>query len=280
MNVAVTGASGFVGRRLAVLLEREGHNVRSISIRPASLPAALEGFDAVVHLAGEPVAQQWTPAARNRIRSSRIEGTKALVQALSAHPPKVLVSASAVGYYGSRGDEVLAERSAPGTGFLAEVARGWEQEATAAEKLGTRVVCLRIGVVLGKGGALARMLPPFRLGLGGRLGSGKQWTSWIHREDLCRLVSFAFACEEMRGPVNGTSPQPLTNAQFTRALAKALHRPAILPVPEFALNLVLGKMSEIVLGSQRVIPEVALRTGFEYRFPEIDEALRDVLSAP
>jgi uncharacterized protein (TIGR01777 family) len=227
-----------------------------------------------VNLAGEPVAQRWTAAARERISNSRIQGTRSLVAALRKHPPQVLVSASAVGYYGSRGDEILTEDSAPSSDFLGQLAFGWEQEAHAAEQFGVRVVAPRIGVVLGRGGALAQMLLPFRLGVGGRLGTGKQWMSWIALDDLVSLIEFAIEDAALTGPVNAVAPNPVTNAIFTRALAAALHRPAIFPVPAFALKILFGEMSQILLGGQRVIPQKALRAGFPFRYAELGEALR------
>jgi hypothetical protein len=279
MTVAVTGASGLVGRRLTKLLQDRGHTVRSISLRSAVRPEDLAGCDAVVNLAGEPVAQRWTAAARQRIRESRVEGTRALVSAMQAHPPNVLVSASAVGYYGSRGDEILTEQASPGADFLGQVTTAWEHEALEAEKLGVRVIRLRIGVVLSAdGGALAKMLTPFRLGLGGRIGSGKQWMSWIHRDDLCELILVALRESTLRGVLNATSPHPVTNAAFTRALGRALHRPAILPVPALALKLMFGEMSQVLLASQRVVPGAALRAGFEFQYPDVAAALVQVLS--
>ena len=280
MNIAVTGASGFIGRHLTERLRSESHTVRAVSVRTPPRPENFEGCAAVVHLAGEPVAQRWTAAARERIRASRVDGTRALVDALRARPPRVLVSASAVGYYGSRGDEVLKEDSPPGSDFLVGVVTRWEREALAAEEFGVRVVRLRTGMVLGPGGgALQRMLLPFRLGLGGRIGDGKQWMSWIHLDDLTALISFALATPALSGAVNAGTPAPVTNAEFTRELARALHRPAIFPVPRFALKLLFGEMAEIVYASQRMVPDVALRAGFDFKFPEIGPALRNILAA-
>jgi uncharacterized protein (TIGR01777 family) len=279
MNVAVTGASGFIGRRAVELLQARGHTTRPISLRTAPSPQQLAGCDAVVHLAGEPVGQRWTASAKQHIVDSRVEGTRALLAALRERPPNVLVSASAVGYYGSRADEILTEQSPPAHDFLGQVTTDWEHEALEAEKLGTRVVRLRIGVVLGPGGgALKKMLLPFRLGLGGRLGAGTQWMSWIHIEDLCGMILFALRESTLRGVLNATSPHPVTNAEFTRALGHAVGRPAVIPAPAFALHLLLGEMSEILLGSQRAIPEAALRAGFEFRYPEIGAALIQILS--
>ena len=276
MNIAVTGASGFIGRRLAVELEQAGHQVRAVSTRTAPRTEELEGCDAVVHLAGEPVAQRWTAQARERIRSSRIDGTRMLVETLARlpHPPATLISASAIGYYGSRGNRILTESSPPAGDFLGRVAVEWEREA---DRFAGRVVKPRIAMVLGRGGALQKMLPPFRLGIGGRIGDGKQWMSWIHLDDLVALIRFALENPAVTGAVNAASPNPVTNAQFTRELARALHRPAIFPVPRFALKLLFGEMAELVFASQRVVPEIALRAGFRFRFPEIGGALGDLL---
>jgi hypothetical protein len=279
MNVAITGASGFVGRALSERLRSSGHSVTAISLRTQPPPEVFAGCQAVVNLAGEPVAQRWTPAVRERISNSRVQATRSLVAALRKQPPEVLVSASAVGYYGSRGDEILTEDSPPGHDFLGQVAVGWEQEAHAAEQFGVRVVTPRIGVVLGRGGgALAQMLLPFRLGVGGRLGTGKQWMSWVALEDLVSLIEFAVEDAALSGPVNAVAPNPVTNAAFTRELAATLHRPAILPVPAFALKILFGEMSEILLGGQRVIPQAALRAGFQFRYAELGEALRQSIA--
>jgi uncharacterized protein (TIGR01777 family) len=279
MNIAITGASGFIGRRATEFLSRHGHTVRAISLRSAPSPQQLAGCDAVVHLAGEPVAQRWTAAARRRILDSRVEGTRALVAAMRGHAPNVMVSASGVGYYGNCGDRLLTEQCPQGDDFLGQVASAWEREAREAEKLGTRVVCLRIGTVLGPGGgALQKMLLPFRLGLGGRLGPGTQWMSWIHLQDLCGLIQFALPESTLRGVLNAVSPHPVTNADFTRALAHAVNKPAVLPVPAFALKLLFGQMSEVLLGSQRAVPEAAVNAGFEFRYPEIGAALIQILS--
>lgn len=276
MRVAITGASGFIGSRLAKNLVADGHSVAVIGRDPGAL-AAIDGADAVVHLAGEPLAQRWTTAAKKRIRSSRIEGTRRLIDALRglAKPPATLVSASAIGIYGSRGDEILTEQSLPGNGFLASLCVEWEHEAQAAAELGVRVVRLRSGMVLGRdGGALAKMLPVFRMGLGGRLGGGGQWMSWIHIDDLVALIRHAIDLPALAGPVNATAPSPVTNAVFTRDLAAALHRSTFLPVPEFALKLLYGEMSEVLLASQRVVPVAAEAAGFRFRYPQLPPALR------
>jgi uncharacterized protein (TIGR01777 family) len=274
MNIAITGASGFIGRHLMRSLAQAGHSV--CALRRHAPPAQ---SDVVIHLAGEPVAQRWTAEARQRIRESRIAGTRNLVDALGRLPrrPKALICASAIGYYGSRGDEILTESSAPGSGFLPEVCVAWEREAQAAESFGIRVVRMRTGLVLAAGGgALQRMLPPFRMGVGGRLGSGRQWMSWIHLEDLTAM--FLFAVEsQVRGPLNGVAPQPATNSEFTRELARMLRRPAVFPVPEFALRLLFGEMADVLLASQRVVPAAAQAAGFRFRFPQLSPALEDLL---
>ena len=297
MRIAITGASGLIGRRLLKNLAAGGHSLRVLSRHAGTnLPPgvrlsvwdstrgeppaeSLQDVDAVVHLAGEPVAQRWTAHARQAIRESRVTGTRNLVQALAKLPkkPEVLVCASAVGYYGSRGDEILNESSSPGADYLAQICVDWEQEAQAAEASGIRVVRVRTGLVLdARGGALPRMLPPFRMGVGGKLGSGKHWMSWIHLEDLAALFQFALA-NPVSGPLNGVAPNPVINADFTRALAAAVHRPAIFPVPAFALRLLFGEMSEILLSSQRALPQAAEAAGFRFRYPELAPALAAVL---
>ena len=280
MKVLITGGSGFIGRAIAERLRASGYSATAVSLRTPPGPAVFAGCGAVVHLAGEPVAQRWTAAAKERIRDSRVQGTRTLVAALRQQPPAVLISASAIGYYGSRGNETLTEDSPPGSDFLSQVAVAWEQEARAAEQFGVRVVTPRIGVVLGRGGgALAKMALPFHLGVGGRLGDGRQWTSWIHLDDLIALVEFSIATTAIHGAVNAVAPNPVTNTDFTRALASALHRPAIFPVPAAALRLLLGEMSQVVLASQRVIPLAAARAGFQFRFTEAGEALRQISAA-
>jgi uncharacterized protein (TIGR01777 family) len=300
MKALITGATGFVGQRLIerlvqpTILTRDAQRARQkLGSKIADAVAwdlsrpppvqALEGIDAVFHLAGEPVAEgRWTAAKKARIRDSRVLGTQRLVEAIRqcSRRPRVLVSASAVGYYGSRGDEWLEESSPPGSDFLARVCQEWEQEARAAEELGVRVVSIRIGIVLGRGGgALARMLLPFRLGLGSPLGSGQQYMPWIHLEDLVRLFLFAAEQPELRGPVNGVAPHPVTNREFTRVLARVLRRSAFLPpVPALVLRLALGEFVEVLLASQRVRPAAALAAGFSFQYPELEAALRDLLT--
>ncbi|HXS94936.1 MAG TPA: TIGR01777 family oxidoreductase [Candidatus Limnocylindrales bacterium] len=274
MKVAVTGASGLIGTRLTGALRAMDHEVIPLGRRDTIGPC-----DAVVHLAGEPVAQRWSARAKQEIRDSRVEGTRRLVAGIAALPqkPRVLVSSSAIGYYGSRGDETLTEESGPGSDFLATVCAAWEKEAKAAEELGIRVVRLRTGIVLdAHGGALAKMLTPFRFGLGGRLGSGRQWMSWIHIDDLAGIVVHALE-NPVSGAVNGVAPNPVRNSVFTQALAGTLHRPALFPVPQFGLRLMLGEMSEAVLASQRVLPKVAESSGYRFRYPDLPEALRETI---
>jgi uncharacterized protein len=272
MKIAVTGASGFIGHRL---MEKFGAEAQAVSSR-GNLDG-LAGADAVVHLAGEPVSQRWTKEAREKIRASRVDGTRKLVDAMRENPPRVLVSASAVGYYGSRGDELLTESSSPADDFLGDVCRQWEREARKAEEFGVRVVCLRNGVVLGNGGGALEKMTPFKFGLGGRIGDGKQWMAWIHLDDAVGLIEFAIASSKLQGAVNATAPNPVTNREFTRELAAALHRPAILPVPKFALHLMFGDMARIVYASQRVIPQAALHAGYSFRFSDLNAALLDLL---
>jgi uncharacterized protein (TIGR01777 family) len=274
VNITLTGATGFIGRALAVRLSAAGHKVQPYSLRA---PQALQASDAVIHLAGEPIAQRWTSEAKRRIRESRVEGTRRLIAALPA-PASVFICSSAVGFYGSRGDEILTETSPPGTGFLAELCVEWERAADEAQAHGMRVVKLRTGMVLGgRGGALGRMLPAFRLGVGGRLGSGRQWMPWIHLDDHLDLVEFALAQAGVSGPLNAVAPNPVTNRDFTATLARTLGRPAFLPAPAFALKAMFGEMACVLLQSQRVIPRAALDAGFEFRHPELGPALQDIL---
>jgi hypothetical protein len=289
MEIALTGATGFVGARMNSWLQQNGHAVRALSRRPATYqwdplkgPAPSMAFDAVIHLAGEPVAQKWTPDVKKAIRASRVLGTQHLIQGISTtrNRPRVLVCASATGFYGDRGDEVLTEESSPGDGFLANTCVEWEKTADLAKALGMRVVKVRLGVVLGPGGgALQKMLPPFRLGVGGPLAGGKQWMSWIHREDLVRLLFLCAESDAMDEAVNGVSPSPVTNREFSRALGAVLGRPAFWPVPRLAVEALYGEMAQVVLASQRVLPKAAEFAGFEYRFAEVRAALREILAS-
>jgi uncharacterized protein len=296
VNYLITGASGFIGRKLVHILLSEGHAVdylgrrRSASLdsraafhcwNPDEKPPlnSVPPVDAIVHLAGEPVAQRWTPEVKQRIYTSRVESTRKLVSAISelAYKPAALVTASAVGYYGDRGDEVLTESSAPGADFLARTCVDWEREAIRASEFGIRVVRIRIGIVLGRdGGALKQMLTPFRLGIGGRLGNGHQWMPWIHVDDLVRLFVHA-ATNSIEGPLNGSSPAPVTNAEFTRHLAQALHRPAILPAPKLALKVVFGELADYLFASLKVMPEATKQSGFEFQYQELGGALKALL---
>jgi uncharacterized protein (TIGR01777 family) len=295
--VAVTGSSGFLGSALVSSLAAGGHRVIPLVRRevrpgedalrwdPVSGAIASPGpaiADAVVHLAGESIAGgRWTAAKKQRIRESRVDATRRLTDTLTrlAKPPTVLVCASAIGYYGNRGDEVLSEESRPGTGFLADVGREWEAASAAAILQGIRVVTLRIGIVLSPaGGALAKMLTPFRLGLGGVIGGGAQWMSWIALDDVIGALRHALGTDAMRGPVNAVAPAPVTNAEFTRTLGRVLRRPTLVPMPAFAARLALGEMAdELLLSSQRVMPARLLASGFAFRYPTLESALRHEL---
>ena len=283
MRIALTGASGFIGGRLVPGLRARGHKCTLIRHGEGGWPAdLLDGADAVIHLAGEPVAQRWNDAVKRRIRDSRVDGTRKLVRAIAAttQKPAVLVSGSAIGIYGSRGDEILTESSAPGEGFLADVTREWESAADEATALGIRVIQIRTGIALGpEGGTLKKLLPIFRAGIGGRVASGRQWMSWIHADDLADLFMFAVRQETVHGVLNGTAPDPVTNAEFTRELARALHRPAVFPVPLFALRLLYGEMADVVVASQRVLPRAAEDAGFRFRYPELRIALEALLAS-
>jgi uncharacterized protein (TIGR01777 family) len=290
LHVAVTGASGLIGSSLMPFLTTGGHRVTAVPHRalgaPNTLDRALQGVDAVVHLAGAPIAQgRWTKEKRREIRDSRVQGTRALCEALArmSPRPKVLVSGSAVGLYGDRGGETLIETSAPGEGFLAEVCRDWEAATEPARQAGIRVVLLRTGVVLSpRGGALRSLLPPFRAGVGGPVGTGTQFLSWISIEDELGLIHWALMNERVEGPLNATAPTPVTSAEFANALGSVLRRPALLPVPGKALSLLLGarKARELLLGGQKVLPEAALQGGFTFLHPELIGALRFVLGRP
>jgi uncharacterized protein (TIGR01777 family) len=303
MKILMTGATGFLGRLLWPLLRAEGHTLavlaRDTSRTTALLPGvtafewnglvglppaeAFAGVDAIVNLIGEPIAKRWNADRKRRFRESRVLATHALVERLATIEPRprLLVSMSAVGIYGDRGDEVLTERSALGNGFLAEMARDWEAAAFEASALGVRVGVVRSGVVLGReGGMLAKLLPIFRLGLGGRLGSGGQYVPWIHVDDLLRLVVHVLSAEEKPNAVviNGVAPEPVTNAELTAALGRQLHRPVLLGMPAIVLRLALGEMAEeVLLASQRVSPIAAIESGFAFRFPLLESALRDLL---
>lgn len=298
MKALVTGATGLIGAALIqrlqapVVLSRgvEGAKQRlggAASVWPwqaeleAPPSAAFDGVDTVFHLAGEPVADgRWTSEKKRRIKASRVLGTRHLVAALAAlpRPPRVLVSASGVDYYGDRGDAELDEGSAAGQGFLAEVCQAWEAEAGAAERCGVRVVRVRLGLVLAaRGGALARMLPPFRLGLGGKLGSGSQWMPWLHLDDAIGLLLHAAQTPTLSGPLNLVSPEPVTNAEFTAELGRVLGRPAVLGVPRVALRIAFGELSSALLSSKRVLPRAARETGYEFAYAALGPALEAVI---
>ncbi len=299
MRVTLTGATGLIGRRLVRELVARGDEVtvlsrdatkahRALGVEaagwdPGTGPAptaALAGRDAVVHLAGEPVAQRWNDDVKERIMKSREEGTARLVEGLEQADPRpaVLVCSSAVGYYGPRGDEKITEDTPAGRDFLAGVCVAWEREARRAEELGLRVALVRTGVVLDKdGGALHTMLPPFRLGVGGPVAGGDQYMPWIHADDLVGIYLAALDGSDWSGPVNATAPTPVTNHDFSKALGRALHRPALLPVPALALKLLYGDMAEMVTEGQRAVPERAEQLGFAFAHPDLDEALASAL---
>lgn len=296
MHMLMTGASGLIGSALVPLLTAGGHAVTRLvrsTPRPGqaeipwdpathSIPTpALEGFDAVIHLAGESIAQRWTAEKKARIRDSRVQGTRLLCDAIAqlVKPPKVLLSASAIGYYGDRGEKSVREDSAPGTGFLAEVCQDWEAATAPAVQGGVRVVRLRLGVVLSPaGGALAQMLLPFRLGMGGVVGSGKQYISWVALDDVLGAVQHALSTETLDGPVNVVAPQPVTNYEFTQTLGKVLGRPTWVPLPAFAARLMFGEMADaLLLASTRVMPARLQDAGYTFQYPELEGALRHLL---
>ncbi|PWB81781.1 MAG: TIGR01777 family protein [Candidatus Methylomirabilota bacterium] len=299
LRILVTGSTGFIGSALVPFLSANGHRVgRLIRTLPRKGKsefqwgpetgfidtAHLEGIDGVVHLAGENIAtERWTDEKKAKIRDSRVDGTRLLCDALAGlkQPPKVLVCASAVGYYGDRGDELLTEESEPGTGFLAGVCREWEAATTSAEQRGVRVVRLRFGMVLSPtGGAMARLLPPFKKGLGGVLGTGRQYVSWIALDDLLGVIAHALTTEVLQGPVNAVTPNPVTNREFTRTLGRLLGRFTIFPMPAAAAHLMFGELAdELLLASQRVQPTRLLATGYDFRYPELEGALRHLLTA-
>lgn len=305
MKIVVAGATGFLGSPLVAALTRAGHEIVVLSRRapahgtrsgptravpwnperdPGDWARELDGAGAVVNLAGEPIAgRRWTRAQKQRIEDSRVAATSRLAEAIAVArtPPPVFVSASGVGFYGPCGDELVTEAHAPGDDFLAHVCIRWEAAAQQVASAHTRVVCIRTGLVLGgDGGALAPMLPLFRLGLGGPLGSGRQYWPWIHRDDWVALVTFAIDRADLDGPLNATGPEPVTNAEFTRTLGRALHRTAVLPAPAFALRLLLGEMADgLLLAGQRAVPHAALQHGFAFQYHTLGEALSEILRA-
>lgn len=297
MKILVSGSTGLIGSALCELLKHGGHDVHRLvrtSVRPKESkihwsPASgmidetgLGGFEAVVHLAGENVAaRRWIPEQKQRIRDSRVIGTALLAKALAKHtnPPKVFVAASAIGFYGSRGDEALTEESAAGTGFLTDTCKVWEAAAEPVLAKGIRLVTMRTGIVLSpKGGALAKMLLPFRMGVGGKVGSGAQYMSWLALDDMAAAILHAILTESLSGPVNFVAPNPATNLEFTKALGRVLKRPTIFPLPAFVAKKVFGEMGEeLLLGSTRVEPKKLEASGYQFLYPELEGALRHVL---
>jgi uncharacterized protein len=298
MKIVLTGSHGLVGSALLPMLHAQGHNVvRLTHSRPGAAAGPnevpwnvdtgsidairIESSDAVIHLAGENIAGRWTEQKKRAIRESRVKGTKLLANTLVKleHKPHTLICASAIGFYGDRGDEVLDESSAPGTGFLAEVCQEWESAAAAAPQAGIRTVFLRIGVVLAaEGGALKKMLMPFKMCVGGVIGSGKQYWSWVALDDLTGVIMHALNNPSVAGAVNVTAPNPATNREFTKALGKVLSRPTIFPMPAFAARLAFGEMGDaLLLSSTRALPKRLIENGYEFRFPELEPALRHVL---
>ena len=300
MKILITGATGLIGRAVCQLLVNEDSQVVVLSrSQPAAIglsgvsafrwepeaespPAqAWEGVEAVIHLAGEPVAAaRWTDEQKRRIRDSRVKGTRNLVAGMRVTPsrPKIFISGSAVGFYGHRGEEILNESSNPGSGFLSDVCVDWEAEAARARELGVRVAFVRTGVALSpSGGALEKMLTPFKLGLGGRLGGGRQWFPWIHIDDIAGIFGHSLMTSAIDGPVNGVAPGIVTNEEFTRALAAALNRPVFFPVPELALRILMGEMAEAILSSQHVVPQIVLDTGYQFKYPNLKPALESLL---
>lgn len=296
-NILITGAAGFIGTHLTESLADKGHNIIILSRSakkskhnvfwwdPASGEIDLDGvpdLDAVVHLAGESIAGRWTDDKKARIKDSRVDGTKLLADALSGlkKKPEVLISASAIGIYGNRGDETLTEQSAPGKGFLAEVGVKWEEATSAARDTGIRVCNIRIGLVLGSdGGALEKMITPFKFGVGGKIGDGTQYWSWISIDDLVEIIIYLINNSAIEGPVNAVSPNPVTNSEFTSALGKALNRPTIIPLPSFAARGLLGEMAEeTMLASTRVIPKKLSESGFQFKYTDLNEALSGILN--
>jgi uncharacterized protein len=307
MNILMTGATGLVGTALLKTFTDEGHtiyrlmraetakrdakqsgvfdspwNPSSGEIRGSNVPGSLQApVDAVINLAGAPVVGgRWTKDRKALLRSSRVDATRGLVNAIAkmARRPQVLISASAIGYYGDRGEELVTEKSAPGTDFLAELAKEWENEAVKAEEFGVRVVLLRFGIILAKqGGALPKMMMPFKFGLGGKLGSGRQWTSWITLQDVVAIIQAAIRSDSWKGPVNLVAPQTVRNSDFTKSLAKVMHRPAIFAAPAFALRLAMGEMANTLLGGVRVAPQILELHGYRFLHAGLDEALQVIL---
>ena len=295
-RILVSGSSGLIGGTLLPVLAANGYQIKRLvrgqssggdqitwdPLQPVS-PATVSGFTGVIHLAGESIVGRWTDAKKQRMIESRVRSTQNLAQALAraAEPPRVLVCASAIGYYGNRGDEILREDSRSGDGFTAELSRQWEAAAQPARSAGIRTVHSRFGIVLSRsGGALSKMLPAFRLGVGGKIGNGRQWMSWIDLQDVVGALLHVVKADSLSGPVNVVAPHPVTNAEFTRTLASVLHRPAIFPMPAFAARLAFGQMAdELLLASQQVEPEKLLASGYVFQHPTLRGALQSILSA-
>jgi uncharacterized protein (TIGR01777 family) len=299
MNIVMTGSSGLIGSALKPFLATRTHRVACL-VRRRPEPgadeilwnpdtskidvASLEGFDAVIHLAGDSIATgRWSTEKKQRILDSRVQGTELLARTLAAlqRPPRLMISASAVGYYGDRGAAALSEESGPGSGFLAEVCRKWERAASLAAESGMRLAVLRLGMVLSAaGGALPKMLPPFRFGVGGRLGNGRQYIGWIALEDLLEIISVALHDPSLHGPVNTVAPNPVTNLEFTKALGRALKRPTVFAVPAFAIRMIFGEMGEqVLLASARVVPMKLMAAGYRFLFPDLEQAFRHIFAA-
>jgi uncharacterized protein len=299
VKILISGASGLIGTALIPALQHHGDSVCRLVRRAPENPSReirwdpttqidttlMSQFDAVVHLAARTIGERWTDKLKRKARESRVVGTGSIARSMAESfrdtgKPGVLISAAAVGFYGSRGDEILTEASAPGAGFLSDLAREWEEATKPAADVGVRVVLPRISMVLSKdGGGLPKMITPFKLGVGGRIGSGRQWMSWVSIADVVAGIRFALANSSVKGPVNLTSPQPVTNSEFVKTLGKVLHRPAIVPLPATVVRLMFGEMGEsILLGSTRVAPTALEASGFRFRYPELSQALRAVLS--
>ncbi len=282
LRLGIIGAAGFLGRVLRELAVSHGEEVICFSrqerpgFRVFQYAGDLDDLDAVINLAGEPILGRWTASRRKKIVESRVRGTQRIVQAMSRESsrPRILVNASAIGFYGDTGDRLVDETAPAGAGFLAETCQAWEAAASEAVNAGVRVVLLRTGFVIGNDGAMSLIRPVFRMGLGGPLGSGRQWMSCIHVEDVAAMILWAIRNEVIAGPVNAVMPEPVTNSTFTKSLAASVHRPAILPAPSFALKLALGDLSHVLLDSSRVSPGVALKFGFRYKFPTLEAAFQ------
>ena len=282
VKIGILGARGYVGTRLSKMAVAAGHSIvpfsrgGSAGFRQilADGPLDFSGLDAVVNLAGEPIVGLWTKSKKSEILRSRVDTTRRVVESLRPGGPRVLINASAIGFYGDTGENEVAESSPTGSGFLSEVCQAWEAAAKPAENLGVRVVLLRIGFVTGPGGAMRLIAPIFKLGLGGKLGSGRQWMSCIHVDDVAAMILWALENQAVSGPLNAVNPTPVRNSEFTQILARVLHRPAFLPSPAFALRLALGELSHLMLDSVRVLPAKALALGFRHRHPTLEDGFR------